>query len=87
MNEPTLPQIRSFRLKNHHLDQKQAASLKSVQSLSAACGFQNTPPGAWETALYNRLQNPDPVWLQSLLSGKSPVSGMEHPWRSYDFSS
>lgn len=68
MNEPTLPQIRSFRLKNHHLDQKQAASLKSVQSLSAACGFQNTPPGAWETALYNRLQNPDPVWLQSLLS-------------------
>ena len=44
MNEPTLPQIRSFRLKNHHLDQKQAASLKSVQSLSAACGFQNTPP-------------------------------------------
>lgn len=67
MNEPTLSQIRSFRLKSHHLNQKLPASLKSVQLLAAACGFQDTPPGAWETALYNRLQNPDPAWLQKLL--------------------
>ena len=48
MSSASAEQIRSFRLKAHHLDQPQAAEL------AAACGFQNSPPGAWETALYNR---------------------------------
>ncbi len=48
MSSASAEQIRSFRLKAHHLDQPQAAEL------AAACGFQNSPPGAWETAFYNR---------------------------------
>jgi hypothetical protein len=26
-----------------------------VESIADACGFQNTPPGAWEIALHNRI--------------------------------
>ena len=59
-------QIRAHRLRAHHLDQKYPFG--ELLTVAGTCGLQNSPPGAWETALYNRLQNPDPVWLQSLLS-------------------
>lgn len=53
MAELSLEQIRSFRLHSHHLD---AAYQKSdILKAAGACGMQNTPPGAWETALYNRV--------------------------------
>ncbi len=52
MAELCVDQIRSFRLRNHHLD----AVYKStdMEMLAGACGMLNTPPGVWETAMYNR---------------------------------
>lgn len=53
MTEPSIEQIRIFRLRSHHLD---AVYWKSeTDRLVGACGMQNTPPGAWETALFNRV--------------------------------
>ena len=46
-------QIRSFRLHGHHLDT--FGSLNDVSAMAGACGLQNSPPGAWEAALYNRI--------------------------------
>lgn len=46
-------QARRFRLHAHHLDTwYQTADLGPV---AGACGFQNSPPGAWEAALHNRI--------------------------------
>lgn len=47
-------QIRSHRLRAHHLDKKQP--MTGMTAAAGACGFQNSPPGAWETALFNRLE-------------------------------
>ena len=57
----TEKQIRSFRLRAHHLDRKLPA--KQMLDAAGACGLQNTPPGAWETSMHNRL---DGCTLQSL---------------------
>lgn len=53
MTELSVEQIRSFRLHSHHLDAKYQKS--DMISAVGACGMQNTPPGAWETALFNRI--------------------------------
>ena len=53
MIELSLEQIRNFRLYTHHLDRIFAKT--DIEKLVGACGMQNTPPGAWETALYNRV--------------------------------
>ncbi|MFZ7103739.1 MAG: DNA glycosylase AlkZ-like family protein [Peptococcaceae bacterium] len=53
MGEISVEQIRSFRLHSHHLDKKYQRT--DIAELVGACGMQNTPPGAWETALYNRI--------------------------------
>lgn len=53
MHAPSLEQIRNFRLHSHHLDAKY--ELADIESIAGACGLQNTPPGVWETALYNRI--------------------------------
>lgn len=52
MAELCVEQIRYFRLVSHHLDRRYEKS--NITKLAGACGMQNTPPGAWETALYNR---------------------------------
>lgn len=46
--------IRSFRLHAHHLDRK--IPISGMLDAAGACGLQNSPPGAWETALFNRLE-------------------------------
>ena len=51
--EPTAGQILAHRLRAHHLDRPLAAH--EGERAAGACGLQNTPPGAWETALFNRL--------------------------------
>lgn len=38
----------------HHLDKK--IPPESILEAAGACGLQNSPPGAWETALFNRLE-------------------------------
>ena len=50
----TFSQIRAFRLRAHHLDQKLPPS--ALTQAAGACGLQNSPPGAWETALFNRVE-------------------------------
>lgn len=57
--------IRRFRLRSHHLDA--AYSLDSAIEAAGACGLQNTPPGAWETALRNRIPSCTPPELNRLL--------------------
>lgn len=53
MTEPSINQIRSFRLRSHHLDREYG--MDGVMQAVGACGMQNTPPGAWETALFARV--------------------------------
>lgn len=51
--ELTAEQIRNFRLRSHHLDRQY--DRKKIMEAAGACGMQNTPPGAWEHAMYNRI--------------------------------
>ena len=53
MKEPGMEQIRAFRLHSHHLDA--IYQRRDIISAAGACGLQNTPPGAWETALFIRI--------------------------------
>lgn len=53
MTETSDQNIRFFRLHTHHLDGRR--SRKDLLHVAGACGLQNTPPGAWETALFNRV--------------------------------
>ena len=46
--------IRRFRLHSHHLDQK--LPFERLTEAAGACGLQNSPPGAWETAMFHRLE-------------------------------
>lgn len=58
-------QIRSFRLRTHHLDRK--IPLAGLCDAAGACGLQNSPPGAWETALFNRLEGCSLAYLHNAL--------------------
>lgn len=51
---PTAEAIRGHRLRAHHLDRKIPPD--GILRAAGACGLQNSPPGAWETALFNRLE-------------------------------
>lgn len=65
MMELSIEQIRNFRLRTHHLDtwyQKE-----DIARIVGACGMQNTPPGAWETALYNRVSGCILTEMENLL--------------------
>lgn len=68
MIELTMEQIRYYRLHAHHLDCfYEPADLMSV---TGACGLQNTPPGAWETALFNRIPAYSKAAANQLLADK-----------------
>ena len=47
-------QVRGFRLRSHHLDR--AYPMTQLTEVAGACGLQNSPPGAWETAAFLRLE-------------------------------
>ena len=51
--ELNVEQVRNFRLHAHHLDTFYVKA--DVLAAVGACGMQNTPPGAWEAALFNRV--------------------------------
>lgn len=51
--EITFEKIRAYRLHAHHLDRRLPAG--ELAAAAGACGVQNSPPGAWETALFNRV--------------------------------
>lgn len=58
-------QYRQFRVRTHHLDQR----LPAQQLLTAAgtIGFQNSPPGAWEQAVFNRITDITAAELRAML--------------------
>lgn len=53
MEETSAEQVRNFRLHAHHLDA--CYGKDDVIAAISACGMQNSPPGAWEVALFNRV--------------------------------
>ena len=63
--EIAVEKIRAYRLSAHHLDKKYP--LTDLEAAAGACGLQNSPPGAWETALFNRLENCTLAGLQKAL--------------------
>ncbi|PWM54471.1 hypothetical protein, partial [Dielma fastidiosa] len=68
MIELTMEQIRYYRLHAHHLDRFYEPS--DLMSVTSACGLQNTPPGAWETALFNRIPAYSKAAANQLLADK-----------------
>lgn len=61
----TAEMARSHRLRAHHL----AAPLPpgAYCEAAAACGLQNSPPGAFETALFARVQGASPAGIRRAL--------------------
>ena len=57
--------IRSYRLKAHHLEKK--LPLSGLADAAGACGVQNSPPGAWETAMFNRLEGCSAAQYRTML--------------------
>ena len=49
----TAAQLLAHRLHTHHLDTPLPA--RSLCAAAGACGLQNSPPGAWETAAFQRV--------------------------------
>lgn len=54
MIKATTAQVRRFRLRAHHLDRPYPSD--RLIEAAGVCGFQNSPPGAWESAAFNRLE-------------------------------
>lgn len=52
--ELTVKQVRAHRLAAHHLVKKLPPA--GLLQAAGACGLQNSPPGAWETALFHRVE-------------------------------
>ena len=65
MTELSVEQIRRFRLAAHHLDRVYANA--DIPVVVGACGMQNSPPGAWETAAKNRVPDISQAELEALL--------------------
>lgn len=61
----TADQVRWYRLAVHHLDRRYP--IAQLLAAAGVCGLQNSPPGAWETALFARLQGVTLPLLQSSL--------------------
>jgi hypothetical protein len=70
MDHVSIEQVRLFRLYAHHLSKRHKKS--DAEKAAGACGFQNSPPGAWESALHCRI--PDYTldeMVQMLEAGKT----------------
>lgn len=65
MDHISQAQVRQFRLYAHHLDKYYEKS--AVEKAAGACGFQNSPPGAWKSALHNRIPDYGPDDMEQLL--------------------
>lgn len=65
MIRASVEQIRNFRLRAHHLDAEYQKT--DVAKLVGACGMQNSPPRAWETALHNRVPDCSVAEMEYLL--------------------
>ena len=63
--EVTRAQVRAFRLRAHHLDRRLPP--EGLLAAAGACGIQNSPPGAFETAMFNRVEGCSPQALRRAL--------------------
>lgn len=63
--------ILDHRLRAHHLDRR--LPLACLEQAAGACGVQNSPPGAWETALFNRVEGCTLEALQEALCRKKSL--------------
>lgn len=61
----TADQVRWYRLAAHHLDKRYPPS--QLEEAAGVCGLQNSPPGAWETALFTRLEGCPAARLRAAL--------------------
>lgn len=61
----TADQVRWYRLTAHHLDRQYP--LCRLEEVAGVCGLQNSPPGAWETALFARVKGCTAAQLRSAL--------------------
>ena len=74
-------QARALRLRRHHLDRPLPSG--GLVEAAAVCGVQNSPPRAWETALWNRVEGVTlPQLEQGAVWGKDLAPGLEHPGRA-----
>ena len=55
MREISVTEALGWRLRAQHLDAPLGPG--ALAEAAGACGFQNTPPGAWELAAINRVQD------------------------------
>ena len=67
----TKEQARAFRLRRHHLDRPLPSG--GLVEAAAGCGVQNSPPGAWETALWNRVEGVTLHQLEQALYGEKTL--------------
>ena len=67
----TREQARAFRLRRHHLDRPLPSG--GLVEAAAGCGVQNSPPGAWETALWNRVESVTLHQLEQALYGEKTL--------------
>lgn len=71
MEHGTKEQVRLFRLHAHHLDRWYSKG--EAEAVAGACGLQNSPPGAWESALYNRIPAFSLQEMRALLEEKKTL--------------
>ena len=64
-------QARALRLSRHHLDRPLPSG--GLAEAAAGCGVQNSPPGAWETALWNRVEGVTLPQLEQALYGEKTL--------------
>ena len=67
----TREQARAFRLRRHHLDRPLPSG--GLVEAAAGCGVQNSPPGTWETALWNRVEGVTIPQLEQALYGEKTL--------------
>ena len=67
----TREQARAFRLRRHHLDRPLPSG--GLVEAASSCGVQNSPPGAWETALWNRVEGVTIPQLEQALYGEKTL--------------
>lgn len=65
----TKEEVLAHRLRAHHLD----TAITSLEVASSTCGFQNSPPGTWLCAAFNRLQEVTAKQLREQLDKQQGV--------------
>ena len=71
-------QVRAYRLAAHHLARPLPAG--AFAQAAGVCGVQNSPPGAFETALWNRVRPGAPAGMQMVAWIPLALAASATPW-------